>query len=440
MRTSTITSHPWPDPPEREQLVVRLRPDDDPSRAVVLEWSGEFFVGSRPADADERRLVAADPAIFATSGLFDVQINGYWGRGFKDTDLGPEGIRDLCWSIALSGSTRFLPTITTDAPQVMRDAMAQIAAACYAYPDVAATVAGIHQEGPWISATDGPRGAHPRQHVAIPRPTRGISAFERLQEASGGRIAMLTLAPEIEGAIALIREAAGRGVVVCLGHHEADGATIRQAIAAGARAVTHLGNGCHNVMARHPNVLWEQAAEDRLYAGIIADGHHLPPATAKVFYRAKPQDRLFLVSDAVSMAGAPPGLYRVGDAIAEMTPAGRFGFYQSPTLIGAAMPLARCLANLARFVGEGKTPADYIQHVTRNPGTLLHMPYPGRPGIPGTPATLVVWRWERERPDLVPQRIVIRGRTVYDADVLPTAIPFGRTAPQATPLRSTLPR
>ena len=418
----------WPEPPQREQIVVRQRPatgGDQPEDVFVVEWSGEQFTHIRPADKSEQHLAANDPLIFATPGLFDVQVNGYWGRGFKDVDWGPEGIRDLCWSIVLSGSTQFLPTITTDSYEIMRAAMANIDEACRAYPDVAAMVAGIHQEGPWISPVDGPRGAHPLDHVKPP----DLAAFEQLQAASGNRITMLTLAPEVEGAIGFIQEVARRDVVVCLGHHQADGKDIQRAVKAGARSVTHLGNGCHTMMPRHPNLVWEQAAEDRLYAGLIADGHHLPPATAKVLYRAKPKDRVILVSDAISMAGARPGLYRVREAIAEMTPEGRFGFYQSPLLMGAAVSLARCLANLASFVDEGKTPAAYLQHATQVPGTLMSIPDIGAAlGQPGTPATFVVWRWDQDVPDLVPQRIVVRGRTVYDRDQLPTKVPFGRTA------------
>ncbi len=419
-----MADYPWYDPPERERLVVRLRPGDDPFDAVVMEWRGEFFVGARPADKDEQPFAADDPMVFATPGLIDVQINGYLGRGFKDLDLGAEGIRDLCWSILLSGSTGFVPTITTDAPETMRAAMAQVDAACRAYPDVAAMVLGIHQEGPWISPQDGPRGAHPRQHVALP----DMAEFERMQEASGHRIKILTMAPEVEGAIEFIRQVAERGVAVCLGHHNADAETIRRAVEAGARGVTHLGNGCPSVMPRHPNLLWEQAAQDKLYAGIIADGHHLPPATVKVFYRTKPRDRLILVSDAVSMAGAPPGLYRIRDTVAEMSPEGRFGFYKSTILIGAAVPLGRCLANLTRFVEEDKTPADYAMYAVKNPATFLGLQDLTAPlGTPNTPATFVIWRWERQNSTLRPLRIVLRGRTVYDAEVLPVAVPFGRT-------------
>jgi N-acetylglucosamine-6-phosphate deacetylase len=430
-------SYPWPDPPPHAQIVVRLHPgspvDRDPQETLEsifsLEWSGEHFAGIRPADRDERRRVSEDPHVFATPGLFDVQINGYWGRGFKDPDLGPEGIRDLCWSIALSGSTRFLPTITTDAPATMQAAMANVDAACRLYPDVHAMVAGIHQEGPWISPHDGPRGAHPLEHVVPP----DLEAWERFQEASGWRITMLTLAPEVPGALDLIWRVSEGGVVVCLGHHQADGATIRQAVEAGARSVTHLGNGCQPLMPRHPNILWQQAAEDRLYASVIADGHHLPPETVKVFYRAKPAHKLILVSDAIRMAGAPAGLYRTDaganapSEVAEMTPEGRYGFYGSPILLGAAMPLARCLANFAQFVQEGRSPADYVQHATKVPEKLMGQPDQHQPlGKPGTPATFVVWRWDPETPNLTPQRIVLRGRTIYDVAYLPLEVPFGR--------------
>jgi len=422
-------NYPWCDPPKREQLVVRLYPGDTTSSAsdsiAVLQWEGELFAGIRAPKGVERLLAPDDPMVFATPGLFDVQVNGYWGRGFKDIDTGPEGIRDLCWSIALSGSTRFLPTITTAATETMQAAMANIDAACRAYPDVAAMVAGIHQEGPWISPVDGARGAHPLCHV---RPL-DVAEFDRLQAASGNRITMLTVAPEIDGMIDFIPQVARRGVVVCLGHHLADGPTIRQAVEAGARCVTHLGNGCPPMMPRHPNVLWEQAAEDRLYASIIADGYHLPPSTVKVLYRAKPKDKLILVSDAISMAGAPPGLYRMEGATAEMSPEGRFGFYKSPILIGAAVPLARCLARFVDFVDEGKTPSDYVPHATQVPGTLMGMSgVTSDLGRPGTPATFVVWRWDRDTPNLTPRRIVIRGRTVYDAETLPIEVPFGRTA------------
>jgi N-acetylglucosamine-6-phosphate deacetylase len=424
------TAYPWHPAPQQQRMIVRNRPGSDPADVLALEWTGELFARARPADQDDLRRVVDDPMVFATSGLFDTQINGYSGRSFGDPNLGINGVRDLCWSILLSGTTRFLATITTDALDSMQIAMENVDAACRAYPDVAAVVAGIHQEGPWISPSNGPRGAHPAEHVVPP----SIGDWARLQTASGGRIGLLTVAPEVEGITNLIREAARLGVVVSLGHHNADKPTIERAIEAGARCVTHLGNGCSAMVPRHPNLLWTQAAEDRLYAGIIADGHHLPPEAAKVLYRAKPRDKLILVSDAVHMAGALPGLYHEGDAISELTPQGRYGFYGTYTLIGAAVPLARCLANMAVFVGEGKTPVDYVAHATTVPGRLMGSPdLTAALGEPGTPATFVVWRWEPTTPSLTPQRIVLRGRTVYDSRTLVVQVPFGQGLAPANP-------
>jgi len=415
---------PWPDSPTHESAVVRLRPGDRPDEIVVLSWAGERFTGWRPVQAAERAHVDPDPNVFATPGLFDAQINGFWGRGFKDLK-GPEAIRVLCRSILLSGSTAFLPTIITDDLAIMAEAMRQIDVACRLYPDVAAMVAGIHQEGPWISPDDGPRGAHPREHVRQP----DLADFERLQAASGGRIRLLTLAPEVDGALDLIRAVSRRGVTVCLGHHNADAETIRRAVEAGARGVTHLGNGCHSVLPRHPNILWEQAAEDRLDAGLIVDGHHLPRATVRVLARAKPRERLFLVSDAVEMAGAPPGLYHHLGQIVEMTPQGRLGFYQSPTLIGAAVSLARCLANFTTFMDGNTTPADHLDLVTDNPRRLINLP--SIPfGTPGSPATWVLWRWAPHIPDLQPLRVVLLGRTLFDAERMPVQVPFGFLPPR----------
>jgi N-acetylglucosamine-6-phosphate deacetylase len=165
-------------------------------------------------------------------------------------------------------------------------------------------VLGIHLEGPFISSLDGYRGAHPAGAVRDP----DWDEFQRLQEAAGGRIILLTLAPERAGAIAFIRRAVAAGVTVALGHTAADGNTIRAAVDAGARLSTHLGNGIASPLPRHPNPIWEQAADDRLFATFIADGHHLDAATLRVLYRAK-SPRAILVSDASPLAGLPPGTY-----------------------------------------------------------------------------------------------------------------------------------
>ncbi len=141
--------------------------------------------------------------------------------------------------------------------------------------DIARAVPALHLEGPYISPEDGPRGAHPRRHVRPP----DWDELCRFQEASGGRIRLVTLAsPEHDGALAFIEKAAASGVVVALGHTAASGQRIRDAVKAGARLSTHLGNGCSATLPRHENPIWEQLAEDGLWASVICDGWHLTPA------------------------------------------------------------------------------------------------------------------------------------------------------------------
>src|SRR5262249_19662085 len=155
-----------------------------------------------------------------------------------------------------------------------RHGVRTIARACDVDPSVAARVAGIHLEGPYISEQDGYRGAHPLSAVRDP----DWSEVQALQDAAEGRIAIVTLAPERPGAIGLIENLVQSGVLVALGHTAADGPTIRAAVAAGARLSTHLGNGIAATLARHPNPIWDQAALDYLSASFIADGHHIDRA------------------------------------------------------------------------------------------------------------------------------------------------------------------
>src|SRR5262249_28292297 len=152
-----------------------------------------------------------------------------------------------------------------------------LAKACDGDARVANAVPGFHLEGPYISSEDGPRGAHPRPHVRAP----DRAEFERLQEAAGGRIRLVTLAPESAAAIAFIEWLARRGIVVAIGHTAATAEQIHAAIAAGAKLSTHLGNGSHALLPRHDNYIWAQAAADQLWASLITDGHHLPAAVVR---------------------------------------------------------------------------------------------------------------------------------------------------------------
>jgi N-acetylglucosamine-6-phosphate deacetylase len=206
-------------------------------------------------------------------------------------------------------------------------------------------IAGIHMEGPYLAAAA--KGAHPEAHLALP----ALDDWHRRQDAALGRIRLVTLAPELPGALALIERLVAEGVLVSLGHTAATPAQIRDGVRAGARLSTHLGNGCPPNLPRHPNLLWEQLAADELSASFIVDGHHLPPATVKAMIRAKTPSRSVLVTDAIVAAGCPPGRYHLGGQEIELSPAGRVTLLGTERLAGAAIAMHEAVANTARFCG-----------------------------------------------------------------------------------------
>ena len=225
-------------------------------------------------------------------GLFDLQVNGFGGVDFNAPDLTADRLDDALEQMRRTGVTRCLPTLITSSFD--RFAASARLLSHSSHP----AIAGIHMEGPYVSPDDGYRGAHPRANVATPT----LDDFRRRQDAAAGRIVLVTLAPERPGALRLIEHLVDAGIRVALGHTAATAPQIADAITAGATLATHLGNGCPQLLPRHPNVIWDLLAADALAASIIADGHHLPPATVKSLIRAKGARRTILVTDAIAAA------------------------------------------------------------------------------------------------------------------------------------------
>jgi N-acetylglucosamine-6-phosphate deacetylase len=329
----------------------------------------------------------ADPAgalPWVAPGLVDLQVNGYGGHEFSSQALSVEHVAAIVARLLEFGVAGFCPTLTTNACEALRHGLATIAAACEQRPQVARAVAGIHLEGPYISREDGPRGAHPAEHCREP----DWNEFSRLQDAAGGRIKIITLSPEYPNAAAFIARAVGAGILVAIGHTAADGRQIRAAVDAGATLSTHLGNGAHRTLPRHPNSLWDQLAEDRLTASLICDGQHLPPEVVQTFVRAKTPARCVLVSDLSALAGLPPGRHAWSGGAVEILDDGRLVIAgQRQLLAGASRPLGHGVANVMRFAGVGLREA--IEMAAVRPAELL-----GRPVCrfrPGDPADLVVF-------------------------------------------------
>jgi N-acetylglucosamine-6-phosphate deacetylase len=208
-------------------------------------------------------------------------------------------------------------------------------------------------------------------------------------------------------------------VLVSIGHTAASGDQIRAAVDAGARWSTHLGNGAHAVIRRHPNYIWDQLAEDRLSAGFIFDGHHLPPAVMRTVVRAKGIERSVLVSDALAIAGLPAGEYELFDGTPVLLlPSGRLELKGTPYLAGAATALPACVANAIRHAGV--TLADAVRMVTANPSRLLGLPtVDGRESLrEGVAANLTMFRRSEATGDVEIVQTVLGGSVVYQT---PTA-------------------
>jgi len=281
-----------------------------------------------------------------------------------------------------------LPTIVTNPEDVILRNLRVIADAREKDPFVRESIPGIHLEGPFIAPDDGPRGAHDRTYVRRP----DFEEFLRWQEACGGLVRMVTVAPEVEGALSFIEKAAGTGVVVGIGHTGASPETVRDAVSAGARYSTHLGNGCRAELPRLRNHIWEQLAADELVAGIITDGFHLPAAVVKTFARAKGGERLVLVSDVAFIAGGEPGVYKWGNMKVELHPDGHLGLHGTPYLAGAGHLLDRCVAQFMNFTGEGAGGAGRL--CTENPARLLGLPAERFSLAPGPRANVVEFDYE----------------------------------------------
>ncbi|WP_337174389.1 amidohydrolase family protein [Paludisphaera sp.] len=352
---------------------------------VGRDWDGGGRIAIEVRDGVIDRIEPADgPAApddpLIAPAFWDVQTNGRWGWSFSGPDLTVDRAVAIIRAQRNLGSGKVCPTLITAPVEDTLRGLRTLAAACDAHPDVARLVAGIHLEGPFLSGLPGYRGAHPAECMRDP----DWPLFERFQEASGGRVVLLTLAPERPGSPEFIRKAVASGVAVSLGHTAADADAIRAAVDAGATLSTHLGNGIVAELPRHPNPIWIQAAEDRLSASLIADGHHLGPETLRVLARAKGPDRTILVSDAGWLAGLPPGNYGAWD----VDPSGKIVLAGTPYLAGSLLGLEAGLRAMDAVVGG--FPRPLIDAATVNPARLLGRPAP-RLAV-GEPADLVLLR------------------------------------------------
>ena len=308
-------------------------------------------------------------------GFFDLQVNGFAGVDFNAPGLTADRVTEALERMRATGVTRCLPTLITSSFE--RFASNARVLARMSHP----SIAGLHMEGPYISPEDGARGAHAAGHV-IPA---SVDDFARRQDAADGLILLVTLAAETPGALHLIEHLVRAGVRTAIGHTAASPLQIADAISAGATLATHLGNGCAQNLPRHPNVIWELLAADRVFASLIVDGHHLPPSTVKAMVRAKDPRWTILVTDAIAAAASAPGDYTIGDVTCTLGEDGRVSLPGTPYLAGSNLTMDRAIGNAARFTG---LPIDQVTAMASSiPASYLGMHAAGRVIADWNPAT-----------------------------------------------------
>ena len=356
-----------------------------------MQCSGIYALTGMPVelgfqDAIRSVVPSSAPAtLYVAPGFIDLQVNGFGGVDYNHPATPHDEIARSLRAQFATGVTRLYPTVITGEPGAMLECLRNLAGARESLPEGHA-IDGFHVEGPHISPEDGPRGAHPRQWVRPP----DLDEFYGWQEAAGGRVRIVTLSPEWPQSPRYIERITAEGVVAAIGHTLGTAAQIAAAVAAGATLSTHLGNGAHQLLRRHPNYIWEQLAEDRLMASFIVDGIHLDAAFLKSAIRAKTIDRSVLVTDATAPAGATPGRYLLADQPVDLTEDGRVVLADTDRLAGSALHMHRGVENLMRLAGLPLAGA--VRMATVNPACAGNIPARSQGLVPGDRADIVQFR------------------------------------------------
>ena len=299
----------------------------------------EIQDGKISAVNNVEELTAESENMFVAPGFFDNQVNGFAGVSFAfgESDLTTEGIQKATSELWKMGVTTYLPTLTTNSQEVLVRNF-ELLAKTMDDKNLRGSIPGFHLEGPYINPEDGFRGAHPKQFVRLPN----WDEFREMYKAANGKILQVTVAPEMEGAQDFIKECSEMGIVVAVGHHNANKEQLDLAVDNGARISTHLGNGCANMINRHRNPLWPQLANDDLTISIICDGFHLLPEEIVTFFKVKGVDKTIITSDVTSYAALEPGEYKTqtGETI-ELTEDGMLRYPAQNVLYGSASPITK---------------------------------------------------------------------------------------------------
>lgn len=357
--------------------------------SLEVAIAGGLVAGAPP----QRAPVLDATGLTVLPGVIDLQVNGVAGI---DLTAEPARLWEAGAALAAYGVTAWLPTVITSSPEARDRALATLAAGPPAGWRGALPL-GLHFEGPFIAPAR--KGAHPERWLRLPEPAL-VQGWSR---AAG--VLMATVAPELPGGLDLVRDLVGRGVRVAIGHTEADAATVRAAVEAGATSLTHLGNAMPPMLSREPGPIGAALGGTRLVAGVIVDGHHLHPDVVRTAWRALGPARFLTVSDTTAGLGLPEGRSRLGEQEVVVS-AGTVRLLDG-TLAGSAAGILDCLRMLRSTTGASLD--DAVATVTSTPADLVGDGTRGRlrPGARGD-VTLV-------DDDLRVVATVVGGVVVHDA-------------------------
>ena len=331
-----------------------------------------------------------------TAGMIDLQFNGAFGVEMVSASM--EEWNAVSRALAGHGVTSFQPTFVTARVADLTAALQSTTSFRQAVDSAGgARMVGVHLEGPMISRP----GAHDPNLIQLP----SVELARKLVEAAPGLVTMVTLAPELPGALDVIRWLRHQGVVISIGHSNAMAIEAQKAADAGATAVTHIFNAQRPFTHREPGIAGQALYDPRLVSGLIADLVHVAPQVCVTVMRAAP-GRVALITDSATPAGMPPGHYRVGGREVEVDEVGGTPHLADGTLAGSVLMLDRAVRNV---VGLGCGLTEVLLAVTRVPAEVLGRNDLGRLEV-GAPADLVWWS-----DDLVPLRTWVGGTQAYDS-------------------------
>jgi N-acetylglucosamine-6-phosphate deacetylase len=300
------------------------------------------------------------PGTTLAPAFLDVHIHGAAGHDVMEAT--PEALDAIGRFLASHGTCSFLATTVTAPMDKTLRALSGLAKLLGRPPDLGEAVTwpiGIHLEGPFLSHAK--RGVHPPEYLLAP----DIAVFDRLFEAAEGQVRLMTLAPELPGAVELAAHATSRGIRVSVGHSNATAAETRASIAAGAVSATHTFNAMRPLDHREPGILGVVLTTDSLFAELVCDGIHNTPEMVKIWWRCKGPERAILITDAMSATGMPDGEYQLGGLLVQVA---NGMATLGGVLAGSVLTLDRALVNFLAFTGARLEQG--LRLLTANPAAM----------------------------------------------------------------------